>query len=83
MAGISSEHLFCSSCWEGNTGATHFGLNFFLKKDSCQTKLVFLCPILELKLIGLESADALLVDVETEQVVTRVASSFVAIVLLS
>jgi hypothetical protein len=40
---------------------------YLLNKDSCQTKLVFLCPILqvELKLIGLDSVDVLLVDVET------------------
>jgi hypothetical protein len=61
MTGISSEHLFCLSCWEGNTGATHYGLKFFLKKDSCQTKLVFLCPILKLKSVGLESVDVVLV----------------------
>jgi hypothetical protein len=63
--GISSEHLFCFSCWEGNTVATHFWLNFLLNKDSCRTKLVFLCPILELILVGLEFVDVVLVDVET------------------
>jgi hypothetical protein len=42
---------------------------FLLNKDSCQTKIVFLvCPILELKLVGLESVVVVLVDVETEQV---------------
>jgi hypothetical protein len=64
MTGISSEHLFCSSCWEGNTEATHFGLKFLLHKDCCRTKLVFLCPILELRLTGLESVDVVLVDVD-------------------
>ena len=77
MTGISSEHLFCSSGWEGNTGATHFGLKFLLNKDSCQTNLVLLCPILELKLIGLYSVDAVLVDVKTEQVEKRTANNFV------
>ena len=71
MTGISSEHLFCSNCWEGNTGATHFGLNFLFNKDSCKTKvitLVLVCPILELKLIGLEYIFVVLVDVKTKQV---------------
>ena len=40
-------------------------MKFLLNKDSCQTNLVLLCPILELKLIGLDSVDAVLVDVET------------------
>jgi hypothetical protein len=79
MTVISSEHLFCSSCWEGYTGATHFGLNFLLNKDSCQTKSVFVCPILELKLIGLESVNVVCVDVEIKQVETRAASNLVAI----
>ena len=83
MTGISSEHLFCSSCWEGNTEETHFGLKFLLNKDCCRTKLVFLCPILELKLIGLESVDIVLVDVENKQVETRAASNLVAILMLS
>ncbi len=83
MTFISSEHLFCSSCWEGDTGATHFGFKTLLNKDSCRTKLVFLCPILELKLIGLESVDVVLVVVETKQVETRAASNLVAIFLLS
>jgi alcohol dehydrogenase YqhD (iron-dependent ADH family) len=54
-------------------------LHFFLNKDSCQTKLVFSCPILELKLIGLESVDVVLVNIETEQVKMRAASNLVAI----
>jgi hypothetical protein len=33
---LASEHLFCSSCWEGDTGATHFGLKILSNKDSCQ-----------------------------------------------
>jgi hypothetical protein len=84
MTGISSEHLVCFSCWEGDTGATHFGLNFLLNKDSCQTKLV-LVHIHGLKLIGLESVHVVLVDVEpeTELVETRAASNLVAIFLLS
>jgi hypothetical protein len=60
----SSEHLFCWSSWKGGTGATHFGLKFLLNKDSCQTNLVFLCPIFELKLIRLDFVDVVLVDVE-------------------
>ncbi len=50
-------------------GRRHRGdtLKFLLNKDSCQTNLVILCPILELRLIGLDSVDVLLVDVETEQ----------------
>jgi hypothetical protein len=83
MTGISPEHLFCSSCWEGDTRATHFGLNFLSNKDSCQTKLVFVCPILGLKLIGLESVDVVLVNVEIEQAETRAASNLAAILLLS
>jgi hypothetical protein len=67
MTGISTEHLFSTSCWEGDTGATHFGLKFLLNQDSCKTKLVFLCHILESKFIGPESVDVLLVDIETEQ----------------
>jgi hypothetical protein len=55
-------------------------LKIYLNKDS---KDVFLCLILELKLIGLESVDIVLVDVETKQVTTRAASNLVAIVLLS
>jgi hypothetical protein len=65
MTGISSEHLFCLSCWELYIAATHFGLNFLLNKHSCQTKLVLVCPILGLKLIGLGSVDVVLVDIET------------------
>jgi hypothetical protein len=61
---------------------THFGLKFLLNKDSCQTNIVLLCPILELKVIGLNSVDVVLVDVETEQVETRTAKKFVSIVLL-
>jgi hypothetical protein len=48
--------------YRGNT----FWVKFFIK-DSCQTKVVFLCPILELKLMGLESVDVVLVDVETKR----------------
>jgi hypothetical protein len=59
----------------GNT----FWLNFFLKKDSCQTKLVFVCPILGLKFIGLESVDVVLVDVLTKQIETRAANNLVTI----
>jgi hypothetical protein len=65
MTGISFEHLFCSSCSKGDTGATQVGLKVLLNKDSCRTKLVFLCPILELNLIGVKSVDVVLVDVET------------------
>ncbi len=83
MTGISSEHLFCLRCWEGYTGATHFGSKLFLNKDSCQTKRILLCPILELKLIGLESVDGVLVDVETKLVETRAANNLIAIFLLS
>jgi hypothetical protein len=64
---------------------THFGLKFLLNKDSCQTNIVLLCPILELKVIGLNSVDVVLVNVElteTEQVETRTANFFVSIVLL-
>ncbi len=68
---------------EGDTGATYFGFKVFLNKDSCQSKLVFLCPILEWKLIGLESVDVLRVDIETKQVKTRAASNLVAIFLLT
>jgi hypothetical protein len=42
-----------------------------------------MCPILELKLIGLESVGVVLVDVETEQVETRAASNLVSILWLS
>jgi hypothetical protein len=38
----------------------------FLLHKTC----FFLCPILELKLIGLDSVDIVLVDFETEQVET-------------
>jgi hypothetical protein len=54
-------------------------LKLFLNKDSGQTNCIFLCPILELDLIGLESVDVVLVDLETEQVKTRAASNLVAI----
>jgi hypothetical protein len=40
-------------------------------------------PILELKFIGLESVDVVLVDDAYEQVETRAASDLVAIFLLS
>jgi hypothetical protein len=89
MTGISSDHLSFSICWEGDTGATHFGLNFLLDnlKDSCQRKLFFVFPILEfkLKLIDLESVDSdvVLADVETKQVETRATSNLVTIILLS
>ena len=83
MTGISSEHLFCSSCWEGDTGATHFVLKIILNKDSCQTKPVFLFQILELKLICVDSVDVVLVDVETNQVEMKPASNLVSIFLFS
>ena len=57
-------------------------MKFLLNKDSCQTNPVLLCPILELKLIGLDSVDAVLVDVKTEQVETRTANNLVSISLL-
>jgi hypothetical protein len=41
------------------------------------------CPILELKLIGLESVDLVLVVVETKQVEMRAASNLVTFILLS
>ena len=67
MTGISSEHLFCLSCWEGNTGATYIGLKSLLNKDSCKTYNVFLCPFLELKFIGLYSVDGVLVEVKSSR----------------
>jgi hypothetical protein len=79
MTGISSEHLFYSSCWEGDTRATHFRLKWLLNQDSCKTKLGFLCHILESKLIGLESVCLVLVDLENEQVERRAASNLVEI----
>jgi hypothetical protein len=45
-----------------------FWVDILLNKDSCPKKLVFLCLILELKLIGLDSVDVVLEDVETKQV---------------
>jgi hypothetical protein len=53
----------------GNT----FWVEIFIKQGFCQleTKLVFTCLILELNLIGLESVDVVLVDIETEQDDTR------------
>jgi hypothetical protein len=54
-------------------------MKFLLDKDSCQPKLLFLCPILELKVIGLDSIDVVLVDVETEQVESRTASNLISI----
>jgi hypothetical protein len=50
-------------------------------QDSCQTRLVFFCPILELKLIGLQvdSVHVVLVHVRTEQVKLKTASNLVAI----
>jgi hypothetical protein len=80
MNGISSDHLIYL---EGDTGATCCGLESLLNKDFCKSKdskLVFLCPILELKLIYLDSVDGVLVDFETKQVETR---NFVPIFLLS
>jgi hypothetical protein len=59
-----------------------FGNDNMTEGDSCQTNLVLLCPILELKLIGLDSVHAVLVDVETEQVETRKANNLVSISLL-
>jgi hypothetical protein len=44
-----------------------FGLKF-LKQGFLPNKLVFMCPIPELKLIGLESVDVVPVDVEINQV---------------
>jgi hypothetical protein len=66
MTGISSEHLFCSSCSEEGTGATYFWVEIFIKQEFFQIKLVFLYPILKLKSIGLDSVDVVLVDVETK-----------------
>jgi hypothetical protein len=60
MTEISSEHLLCSSCWELE-GSRDRGCTFWVLftqgayTDSCQTKLVFLCPV-----------DVVLVDVKTE-----------------
>ena len=68
MTGISLAHLFCTHCWEGYRGATHFEFNFLLNKDSCQTNHVFLSPIIIVKLIGLDVVDVVLVDVETKHV---------------
>ncbi len=59
MTGISSDHLL---------GRLHRQLIldcYFFNKDCCQTKLVFVCPILELKLIVLDVVNVVLVDVET------------------
>jgi hypothetical protein len=39
-----------------------------LNKVSCQTKLVFLLPIIALKLIGLDFVGAVLVDIETRHI---------------
>jgi hypothetical protein len=83
MTGISSKYLICSSCLKDYTGATFFESNYLSNQDSCQTKLVFVCPILELKFIGLECIDVVLVDVETKQVETRTASNLFAVFLLS
>jgi hypothetical protein len=64
MTGISCEHLrlFCFSCWEEGTGATYFWVEIFNKQEFFQKKLVFLYPILELKFIGLDSVDVVLVE---------------------
>jgi hypothetical protein len=83
MIGISSKHLFCSRCWGGDTGATHFVLKILLNKDSCRKKLVFLCLILELKLIGLETVHIVIADVKTEQVEMKAAGNIAAIFLVS
>jgi hypothetical protein len=58
-------------------------IEIFIKQGSLPNKTCFLCPILELKLIGLDSVDVVLVDVETKQVKTRAASILVSIFLLS
>jgi hypothetical protein len=60
-------------------GRHTFGLKVLLNKDSCPRQLVFLCPILELKLIGLASVDVVLVDVETKQVEKKTAGNLVSI----
>jgi hypothetical protein len=82
MTEISSEHFFC---WEGNT-RTHFKLKNLLNKNSFQSKLVSLCPncspIRELKVIGLDSVDFMLVNNETKQIEMKTASSLVSIFLL-
>jgi hypothetical protein len=79
MTGISSEHLFCSRCWEGDrgpvTGATQLGLKFF-KQGFLPNKACFLVSHL------LNQSYVVLVDVKTEQVKTRAASNLVAIFLL-
>jgi hypothetical protein len=63
---LISEHLLFLRCWEGDTGATHFGLKVLSNEDFCQRNLVLLCPILELNSIGLDYVDVVLADVETE-----------------
>ncbi len=80
---LTFAQLFCSSCWKGSTEAAHFGVKFYLNRDSCQTNFVFLCPILELKLIGLDYVHVVPVHVENEQDGTRIASNLVSIFLLS
>jgi hypothetical protein len=62
-----------SSAWSNRPGRT---------RTRCSNLSPIPSPILELKLIGLESVDVVLVDVETEQVETRLASNLVAILLL-
>jgi hypothetical protein len=62
------------------TQGQHIWVEFFklgfLPNKTC------VCPILELKLIGLESLDVVLVDVETKQVKTRAASNLVTTIFL-
>ena len=75
MTGISSANLFCTRCWEGDKGATHFGFKFLLNMDSCQAKLVFLFPIIVAKRIGLDFVVVVLVNVETKHVEMWTTSS--------
>jgi hypothetical protein len=56
-----------------------FWVEVFVKQGFLPNKSVFACPILELKLIGLESVNVVCVDVEIKQVETRAASNLVAI----
>ena len=84
MTGISSANLFCTRCWEGDKGATHFGFKFLLNMDSCQAKLVFLYPIIVAKRIGLrlDFVGIVLVNVETKHVEMLTTSSLCPISLL-
>jgi hypothetical protein len=79
----SALNIYCARVAGKATLATRFGLKVLSNKNLSETKLVFLYPILELKLIGLYSVDVVLVDVGTEHVETRTASNLSSIYLLS